>query len=364
MEVSKLERYVYGLKKEIKRWEHSFQSQNGKTPTTEVIKSNPAISARYKKYNKYKKILTKLQSGVLTVEQWKQQEQPETKKEPNSAAVPHSPPLSSPDSEREIGPTPQLDGRVLGIFDIEIKESPTKQTPTKQQVPFVRVESPDTFKTPTKPVERKLLFGETPRTQRRATVEETPQYLRTESYNSGEMLFGFSTPEKRPADQNDISPSKVVEPSPVIRRLGSRSLYELNQEALELQRQHTVEIEEEDPEDATEEVQEPEEAVLVRKKTAKRTTRRVKLKTLGPENTEDELGSVDLQFEIKRLREHKDDRVSESESSEEEEEEEEEDYIRKKVQPTDKKSTGKHPLSNNFVRMKIHRKNRGRFRRR
>ncbi|ESW96591.1 hypothetical protein KL918_000549 [Ogataea parapolymorpha] len=364
MEINKLERYVSTLKREIKHWEHKYEAENGKMPTTDVIKADLAVSARYKKYHKYKKILGKLQSGALTVEQWKNQERPSQNAEQN---LPRSPPPSSPESEKEIGPTPQLDGRVLGIFDIEIKESPTRQTPTKQANPVIEVASPDKFKTPTKKVERKLLFQETPRRERTALLQETPQYLRTESSTSSAMFYGNLTPEKKSPQVMDVSPSKVVEPSPIIRRAGRRTLYELNNEIKELQRQQSQdgeefieEVHEELPEDEIKQ-----EDVIIRKKTAKRTTRRVKLRTLGPQDEQDMLESLDIHEEIRKLRQKSETKTISEDESVSESESEEEEYVRKKATDEDKKSTtGKHPLSNNFVRMKIHRKTGGRFKRR
>ncbi|KAG7897691.1 hypothetical protein KL935_004872 [Ogataea polymorpha] len=364
MEINKLERYVSSLKREIKHWEHAYEAKNGKMPTTDVIKADLAVSARYKKYHKYKKILGKLQSGALTVEQWKNQERPPQNQEQN---LPRSPPPSSPESEKEIGPTPQLDGRVLGIFDIEIKESPARQTPTKQANPVMEVASPDNFKTPTKKVERKLLFQETPRRERTALLQETPQYLRTESNTSSAMFFGNLTPEKKSPQVMDVSPSKVVEPSPIIRRAGRRTLYELNNEIKELQRQKSQDgeeiveaVHEELPEDEIKQ-----EDVIIRKKTAKRTTRRVRLRTLGLQDEEDMLESLDIHEEIKKLRQNSETKTISEDEDLSQPESEEEEYVRKKATEEDKKSTsGKHPLSNNFVRMKIHRKTGGRFKRR
>ncbi|KAG7746135.1 hypothetical protein KL911_004409 [Ogataea haglerorum] len=362
MEINKLERYVNSLKREIKHWEHKYEAKNGKMPTTDVIKADPAVSIKYKKYHKYKKILEKLQSGALSVEQWKSQERPTE----NAEHAPRSPLPSSPESEKEIGPTPQLDGRVLGIFDIEIKESPTRQTPTKQANPVIEVASPDTFKTPTKKVERKLLFQETPRRERTALLQETPQYLRSESNTSNAMFFGNLTPQKRSPQVMDVSPRKVVEPSPIIRRVGRRTLYELNNEIKELQRQHSrdgeysEEVDDELPEDEIKQ-----EDVIIRKKTAKRTTRRVKLRTLGPQDEQDLLESVDIHEEIRKLRQKSETKAISEDESVSESASEEEEYVRRKVTSEDKHTlSGKHPLSNNFVRMKIHRKTSGRFKRR
>ncbi|GMG22701.1 unnamed protein product [Ambrosiozyma monospora] len=128
-------------------------------------------------------------------------------------------------------------------------------------------------------------------------------------------------------------------------------------------------------------------------KTMKRTTRRVKLRTAELSDT-DELENVDIQQEIKKMEkdeaEERDKKLKrtlneldsdfDSDSEDEEEDNEEdgdgkkdsssrwnfEEMIEKEKQDKLKgKKHGKHPLSNNFVRMKIHHKGRGkRFRRR
>lgn len=126
----KLER----LKLDIKTWEKSFEMSRGRKPLKADLKQNPDIYKKYKKYQIYRERETKKA----------RKKDPETPKKPRNASgatdpldhqvqevvagfkgnaatrTPTKSPVTTPVKKLpiSIGPTPQLDGRAMGIFDI------------------------------------------------------------------------------------------------------------------------------------------------------------------------------------------------------------------------------------------------------
>ncbi|KAK3321550.1 DNA replication/checkpoint protein [Apodospora peruviana] len=143
------------LRAELKQWENDWVKANGgKKPARGDIKQNRDIAQKYKDYNKFRDIL----AGNIppparedASEQRKRKQAdavlPSTQtpsKRPKHAATPiksqlHAddvstavtPSLSrklfSPALPTSIGPTPQKDGRVLGLFDL-LGKTPSKST--------------------------------------------------------------------------------------------------------------------------------------------------------------------------------------------------------------------------------------------
>ncbi|EAA30264.2 hypothetical protein GE21DRAFT_10479 [Neurospora crassa] len=143
------------LRAELKQFEAEWAQKNdGKKPSREAIKQNPDIAQKYKQYNKLRDILSgKIPPPTKSNNQdpsQRKRKQPETSlpsastpsKRNRSAATPKSQHYSAvheaitPDVARKlfspavpssIGPTPQKDGRVLGLFDL-ISHTPSKST--------------------------------------------------------------------------------------------------------------------------------------------------------------------------------------------------------------------------------------------
>lgn len=297
------------LRLEIKTWEYSFAKTNkGRKPSAEDVKQNKEISLKYKQYHRLRK----------------QDQDPEPHDEPHDEPQ-HTTPVKLQPS---LGPTPQMDGKVLGIF--EVKGSPTEMTPTKPKG--------DVFKTPSKRHPKRGLS--TPKSEARPPVE-TPLYLKHQLTPSG-------------------SPGKYVEASPLMfspsrRFIKTKSLFQMSQEldAIEKEKRE-MEMDEdirrlideenglEDEETENNEENVLEKRIFKRAKTQKRSTKRVKLKTSRIEE-KDKLENVDIQQRIRQI-EGIEEMPSESESSEEEQK---------------KGRVSKRPLNDNYVRMKIHHK--GRF---
>ncbi|KAK2770799.1 DNA replication regulator sld2 [Colletotrichum kahawae] len=132
------------LRAELKSWETLWaKSHDGKKPGRDDIKRNADIAQKYKLYNKVRDIL----SGKIAPPT---KEEPKAKRKENTAPVTtpskrhrhaetpskrrsipdganlNSTPsisktLFSPVAPRSIGPTPQRDGRVLGLFDLMVE---------------------------------------------------------------------------------------------------------------------------------------------------------------------------------------------------------------------------------------------------
>jgi DNA replication regulator SLD2 len=382
----------------------------------------------------------------------------------------------------EIGPTPQLNGRVLTIFDIQTSPekfniSPLKNRQNQQQkdlnlgINLDSLDIPDdaVFKTPSKLTSmqslsyssletssRKLNFETTPKVSKLNEIGETPRYLRTQTIklnNVDEIIIGdewsdddddadvdASDDESLPniissdneegnilEELNELESHINIEPSPIIKRTG-KSLFELHEDlvifkkkltGLELLKENTVNEYEEandltnvedleleknieknlndetskNDEDEITKVFDPHYKLRNKIKTIKRSTRRAKLRTekLCIEDDLDEIdihalafGKHKLDFDVDHnqsddnneaenddTNNNKDNSNAVDENDEYDYGEEDEIYERKGVEQLEKelqvgkiKGKGRHPLSNNFVRLKINRGGKGRFKRR
>lgn len=428
MTVPKINEKVFRLKQEIKEWEHNFTKNHGVKPTHEDIKLDLDIQLKYKKYNKYKKELKYLQEkeNLQTPRKNKEFHYATPRKSDELATpqrhdlTPHESP--SPMKTKEIGPTPQLEGRVLSIFDIPVN-SPLSQPPPP---------NPIVFKTPSKKKITSLF--DTPTTTTNRKVQETPSYLQGQvspvMLSSQEAVFAIGagglekssqllrTPDKTTIEFN-IEPSPMM--SPVRRTVKRKSLFEkmneltqfksdvekyekdeedLNKIILEENRQ-ILSLNQEDDEwdlmnetssvqvemtqnEKQDEEKDNHERLRKKIKTQKRSTRRRKMKPLEF-NGNDELLLVNIHEKLKMLDEEQqetfqreneisdeenggndlilnnledDSEISSSSSSSESEEERDNEPVK-----TDNRPEKFKLLNTNFVRMKIHYKNRGKFRR-
>ena len=165
------------IRARLKEWEKEFgEAHSGRKPGKEDIKKNPDIAAKYKTYNRTrdvldgKKGLDSLQARSPSVHKHKstsslkgpQRDQTETQKRaqpfttPKKTRLPPSelhpsildpydaPPASvSPHPyvfRNAIGPTPQRDGKILGLFDL-LSKSGSTPTSKKRKVDAMKGES-------------------------------------------------------------------------------------------------------------------------------------------------------------------------------------------------------------------------------
>ncbi|KAL1639029.1 hypothetical protein SLS58_008358 [Diplodia intermedia] len=141
------------IRVELKAWEKSFQAANaGRKAGRADIKATPHIAAKYKEYHKLRDIL-----DGRSKPQPPPPASPKRKPDPAAFAIYQTPTkkvkhmAATDDSElrqprddmlhlsptklfspaaHELGPTPQKDGIVLGLFDLLPTESPAKQQRT------------------------------------------------------------------------------------------------------------------------------------------------------------------------------------------------------------------------------------------
>ncbi|KAI1412724.1 DNA replication/checkpoint protein [Hypoxylon sp. FL1857] len=256
------------LRADLKRFEADWASRHGGTkPRREDIKQNPDIANQYKKYNQVRDILAgkipppkpkakesskpqkRRPEETLTQTPSKKQRHIETPSsvreriiDPELFATPSTTrKLFSPAVPTSIGPTPQRDGRILGMFDL--LEENDENTPAEDQ----KVQA-----TPSKSTGQvdfdAIKLGRTPTsTSKRGKLFTTPSKRQDSNTALGRTptsvsKFQFSTPSflrRAPlatVDENGeyISPPLRLPRKPLGRSLSSAvaSLRKLEEEAL------------------------------------------------------------------------------------------------------------------------------------
>ncbi|KAL7820832.1 DNA replication/checkpoint protein [Trichoderma gracile] len=205
------------VRTDLKQWEADWaKTHDGKKPGREDIKNNPVIAQKYKDYNKLRDIIAgKLAPAADSSTMSKQKhdkrksdaapagtpmkrarhaETPSKRMAPPSGDVDYmnSPAVSrklfSPTPITAIGPTPQRDGKVLGLFDLLVERE---------------------FKSPLKGASRPAGVHATPSKRASSLSEDAAANLgRTPSSASKRKLF--STPMKKRDGQNAAgTPSSV-----------------------------------------------------------------------------------------------------------------------------------------------------------
>ncbi|KAK2044328.1 DNA replication regulator SLD2 [Colletotrichum somersetense] len=210
------------LRAELKSWETSWaQSHEGKKPSRDDIKRNADIAQKYKQYNKVRDVLSgkvppfpkqesrpkkrKEDSVPTTTTPSKKQKHAETpskrRSDPDGAGLASTPSISrtlfSPAAPRSIGPTPQRDGRVLGLFDLMVERE--LGTPSRKNRDLNTAADSRSMTTPRK--------GATP-----TDDEDNPRFGRTPmSASKRQMLDSFMTPLKN----KESGPSDAKTPTTV-----------------------------------------------------------------------------------------------------------------------------------------------------
>jgi hypothetical protein len=146
------------LRDELKSWENTFKLDNGRKPSREDIKSNAAIAAKYKRFNSLRCPEYAKPPVETPKKNSRRREVPDNalrERAPNAATTtprgrafksldnaPLQAPILSPVREEQptpafirngLGPTPQRDGHVLGIFDMLPNGTPSKRSPSPSE---------------------------------------------------------------------------------------------------------------------------------------------------------------------------------------------------------------------------------------
>ncbi|KAI4121524.1 MAG: hypothetical protein LQ338_006321 [Usnochroma carphineum] len=150
-----MEQECQKLRIELKEWEKAFAAANGgRKAGREDIKQHPDIANKYKLYNKLRAgEAHTLSTNAPPTKEQSSKKRPGREPPPASAQTPqkrskhlHPPqdaitvPEQAPEStqntpvahRKSIGPTPQRNGRVLGLFDL-LTPSSTFRTPSRRQ---------------------------------------------------------------------------------------------------------------------------------------------------------------------------------------------------------------------------------------
>ncbi|CAJ2508880.1 Uu.00g139060.m01.CDS01 [Anthostomella pinea] len=193
------------LRADLKRFEADWSRNNaGKKPGREDIKQNPDIARKYKEYNQVRDIL----SGKQLPKQHKEPSKSRKRRSEDSHAQTQSkrtrpaqtpsksrhiaiedPTFETPSARRlfspavptSIGPTPQKDGRVLGLFDLlvdDVENTPLKGTNEEPSAKDATIQATPSKKPADEMEESRL--GRTPMSASKRT-----------------MLDAFMTPLKR-----------------------------------------------------------------------------------------------------------------------------------------------------------------------
>jgi DNA replication regulator SLD2 len=142
------------LRDELKSWENNFKLENGgRKPTREDIRSHATIAAKYKLFNSLRYPESVKQTVETPKKSSRRRDIPDNalrERAPNAATTTprgklfksldnSQPPILSPVREEPptpafirngLGPTPQRDGHVLGIFDMLPNGTPSKRSPS------------------------------------------------------------------------------------------------------------------------------------------------------------------------------------------------------------------------------------------
>lgn len=223
------------LKIELKTWEHQFIAQNGRGPTKEDIKKLPEVKYMYRQYSSLKKH----KNPITTT----------TTPSKVHAFFPSKSVFNASDSNAlEFGPTPQIYGKTISIFEMKlspIKPPPVSDTHNETQIqpsPSSTISQDDAYTTDderTLDVKRQLKFcvatpNSSPFKSHKSSNSNyygpnSPLKLEEENIN---ISIVHKSPSKRTPVKNLLCPSSTVSfsPSPLVKMPSTRSLLELMKE--------------------------------------------------------------------------------------------------------------------------------------
>jgi len=168
------------LRTHVKAWERQFEARQGRKPTSSDARAEKTVWRLYQQYRSHKKALRspskRSPSKRSPAKQSPSKRSPLNKRSPRkNRRPPQSPEKNASDTEEdtpskpavtEIFPTPQLRGRALGLFDVELPNTPSRRqhasprrTPTKTPTNTASaLETPQSKKTPDYFLQRVDLF--------------------------------------------------------------------------------------------------------------------------------------------------------------------------------------------------------------
>lgn len=184
------------LKLELKRWERAFEHKHGRQPNRNDIKRVPEIKSKYIQYSLLR-----------------------SKPEVQSDKTHNTPNKTQP---TELGPTPQIYGKVISIFDMKV--SPVK--PNSVISPATTAPQPLEPSNDIQTVKRRLDFSITPRTSPKKANYGPNSPLKFENVE----IRIHRTPMKDNAATISLLGKSPGSPSPIIKRPLAKPFLQLAKE--------------------------------------------------------------------------------------------------------------------------------------
>ncbi|TPX18179.1 uncharacterized protein E0L32_002688 [Thyridium curvatum] len=282
MDVAERERYEkesQDLRVQLKTWENTWAKEHeGKKPSRDAIKQNPDIAQKYKTYNRLRDIISgkipppqkndsqsRKRKSAPATETPSKKTRTQTQTPSNARFQNHPDAVATPSTARKlfspavptsIGPTPQRDGRVLGLFDLlpsAEAATPSRSTGEGKAQYLAGVQATPSKQTGTGEVDSDTKLGRTPVSSgKRNMLDSFMTPLKNRDANSQGLLrtpgsvskLQFATPAflrrapLAPVDENGAfkSPDPIRLPrKPLVRGLSSvvASLRKLEEEKLD-----------------------------------------------------------------------------------------------------------------------------------
>ena len=166
------------LRAKLKQWERDFSNRHGRKPNSKDIKGDAKVHAMYKQYHREK--AAALRGDASPVEE----------------QTPEKPQI------KEVFPTPQHQGRVLGLFDIQLAATePSTPQKTLPATPVKKIlDTPIAQRTPSYMSQTGGLFadGESPLIPRRASKSISQLIEEVENMSDIDSEFEPASPTKQP----------------------------------------------------------------------------------------------------------------------------------------------------------------------
>lgn len=243
------------LRASLKEWESSFQTINGRKPSSKDIRKEAEVYGLYKKYNAAKKAQSRNVEGPHTPVKPKTKNAKNDQKHNDDEADATDDDDTEDDEENlvtELFPTPQCKGKVLGIFDTDLQLFAVPGPPIAGLTSSsLRRASSMLPLTPQKssPISTRQIYSSSPSTpsSQLASKPETPKSKKTPDYFRRVNLFAsFVTNEE--SDDDAGSYGGIFDESPLIKKraVKTKSICKLVQEASSLR---TLQFEQGDEEE-------------------------------------------------------------------------------------------------------------------
>ncbi|EDO15507.1 hypothetical protein Kpol_467p19 [Vanderwaltozyma polyspora DSM 70294] len=372
---------ISDLKIRLKTWEHEFIDKNNRPPSKYDIQGLPEVKLMYKQYSALKK------GKGAKIDKSENQLTPKTLNN-HKALDKFKSPIRSDSIKIELGPTPQIYGKTMSIFDMRI--SPVKvpeqniefNTPKNPSPASTISQSNSSIISESTDVKRKLTFDVhfTPVSSPLKNDEGIKKPIANGKYGPNSPLMidrkdiNF-TIRSTPLKPISLATTSAFSPSPLIKRPLTKSLVELAKEHEAIVEEFSqIQEEDENEDEGNDEMITSNEMVNVFSQEAldehinKKIKRRRVIRRFAEESDISKSVTIDIHKEIYRLkRKQLNEFLGDNEIDEEDENnftdsisDEDNNKTEEAKAPVKRKTRGNklRLVSNNFRRLKLPRKNR------